>query len=130
MKIIVTLTALLLCNILDIKATNYLNNNPFFYLEVDELPKFPSEKYGGLYDYIYSNIKYPQEASISGKVIVSFIVSKDGNIQKVKIEKPLCEECDNEVRRLLTSMPQWLAGRKAGRKVDTLLIIPISFNLH
>ena len=130
MKIIATLIVLLLCNILDAETTNYLHNNPFFYLEVDDLPKFPSEKYDGLYDYIYSNIKYPQEASISGKVIVSFIVSKDGNIQEVKIEKPLCEECDNEVKRLLTSMPQWQAGEKAGRKVDTLLIIPISFNLH
>jgi hypothetical protein len=99
------------------------------YLEVDELPKFQSQKYHTALEYIYSNIQYPSEIDVQGKVIVSFVVNKNGKIEKVKIEKKLCNECDNEVQRVLCSMPKWRAGKKNGKAVNTLLLLVVNFKL-
>ena len=130
MRIVVVLMIVLLNDVLYGQAPKCSVKETSFYLEVDELPRFSSEDYDDMYDYIYSNITYPQEADVSGKVIASFVVSKDGSVQDVKIEKPLYEECDGEVRRVLAAMPRWKAGKKDGKPVNTWLIVPVSFSLH
>jgi len=113
-------------------STNLCVNNDSIvpYLEVDELPKFQSQKYHTALEYIYSNIQYPSEIDVQGKVIVSFVVTKYGKIEKVKIEKKLCNECDNEVQRVLCSMPKWSAGKKNGKTVNTLLLLIVNFKLE
>ncbi len=100
------------------------------YLEVDELPKFQSENCSTALEYIYSKIQYPSEIDVQGKVIVSFVVTKCGKIEKIKIEKKLCNECDDEVQKALLAMPKWKAGKKDGKLVDTWLILPIDFKLE
>jgi protein TonB len=104
-------------------------DSTILYLEVDELPKFLSSNYNTALEYIYSNVQYPSEINVQGKVIVSFVVTKSGEIEKIKVEKKLCDECDNEVKKVLRYMPKWNAGKKNGKAVNTLLLLAVNFKL-
>ncbi len=106
------------------------DDNLVLYFEVDKLPKFQSNDFNTVMEYVYSNIKYPSQIDVQGKVIVSFIITKYGEIEQIKIEKSLCEECDDEVKKVLLSMPKWKAGKKNGKFVNTLLLMSINFKLQ
>lgn len=113
----------------------YLNDNPlpqsqeevFFYLDVDELPRFNK---GNVFEYIYSNIEYPDQIDIQGKIIVSFIITKEGKVENVKLEKMLFPQCEEQIQKILYSMPSWIPGKKDGVKVNTLLLMPINFSIQ
>ena len=135
MKVQLILYAALLNSFALFAQNNCLDNKLYadstiLYLNVDELPKFKSKKFDTALDYIYSNIKYPSEADVTGTVIVSFVVTKCGKIEKVRIEKGLYKECDNEVKMVLLSMPKWEAGKKNNKFVNTLLFLSINFKLQ
>jgi outer membrane biosynthesis protein TonB len=81
-------------------------------------------------EFIYKNLKWPNGFDGQGTVIVSFIVKKNGDICNIKIEKGLCPECDNEVKRILSSMPKWKPGEINKKPVDVILYLPILFRLY
>ena len=111
--------------------TSRYNNITLLYLNVDELPYFQSDSFNTALEYIYSNIKLPRQfGSITGTVIVSFVVTKYGKIERIWIERGLHEAFDKEVKRVLLSMPKWRAGKKNNKFVNTLLFLPIDFRLH
>jgi TonB family protein len=97
---------------------------------VEVLPIFP----GGdkaMFRYISKNLKYPKEAKenrIHGDVTVSFIVSMEGKIKDVTIEKGLGYGCDEEALRVIKNMPNWTPGKQNNRDVDVLYKLPIRFN--
>ena len=99
---------------------------------VEEMPSFP----GGdrkLMEYLSENIRYPEEladACIQGRVIVSFIVEKDGSISNVKVAKSLDPLLDKEVVRVVSGMPKWIPGRQNGVAVRVRYIIPVTFRLQ
>ena len=99
----------------------------FFYLDVDELPQFNK---GNVFEYIYNNIEYPDQIDIQGKVIVSFIINKEGKVEDVKLEKKLFPQCDEQIQKIFYSMPPWIPGKKGGVKVNTLLLVPINFSIQ
>ena len=98
---------------------------------VEDLPQFP----GGPLEFIKwltRNLKYPkiaQERRIQGKVVVEFIVNKDGTVTDVKVAKSLHPHCDREALRVLQSMPRWTAGIQEGKPCRTKVCIPIIFKL-
>ncbi len=63
------------------------NDNSILYFDVDELPRFQSNYYDTMMEYIYSNIEYPSEVDVQGKVIISFVATKDVKIEQIIIEK-------------------------------------------
>jgi len=109
---------------------NLSNKNTFLYLEVDELPQFQSDIFNTVLEYIYSHIEYPSQIDLQGSIIVSFVVTKFGDIANIKIEKTLFKECDNEVTRVLLEMPKWTPGRKNNENVNTLLFLRIDFTIY
>jgi TonB family protein len=104
------------------------------YSTVEEMPQFP----GGAMEmmkYIQNNIQYPQmakEAGLSGKCYLKFIVTADGSIKDIQILKgvPGCKECDTEATRVVSSMPNWKAGKQDGRAVNVYFNLPINFQLR
>ncbi len=110
--------------------TTIYDDTTMLYIEVDELPRFQLAGFNTALEYIYSNIKYPNEADVTGTVIVSFVVTKYGKIEQVRIERTLYKECDEEIRRVLLSMPRWRAGKKNNQYVNTLFFLPINFKLQ
>ena len=102
---------------------------PFMYVE--QMPTFP----GGteaMYSYIYQELEYPAEAKengISGTVIIQFVVSKEGEIQKAKVVRGIGGGCNEEALRIVNSMPKWNPAMHNGRTVPVTFTLPIKFSL-
>ncbi len=95
---------------------------------VEQMPEFN----GDLYEYLGQNINYPVEAKenkIEGKVIVEFIVEKDGRISDVKALKKAGYGFDEEAIRVITAMPSWKPGKQNGKTVRVSCRLPVSFKL-
>jgi periplasmic protein TonB len=86
------------------------------------------------YSYLLMNLQYPKEARASkttGKVIVEFVVEKDGSIssQNIKVLKSPHKSLSKEAIRLIKNGPKWIPGKLKGVPVRTKKVLPISFNL-
>ncbi len=103
---------------------------PFSYVE--QMPTFPDGT-EAMYKYIYDKIKYPaiaRENGISGQVIVQFVVSKEGEIQKAKVVRGIGGGCNEEALRVVNGMPRWKPGKHNGRAVPVTFTLPIKFVLQ
>jgi len=86
----------------------------------------------GWSQYLSSTIKYPAEAkknNIQGRVIISFIVQKDGNLTDIKVLKGVEAELDAEAVRVISGSPKWKPGTKNGEPANVSFTIPIQFRL-
>lgn len=86
-----------------------------------------------LYSWLNENLKYPQAAKengVSGVVIVSFIVEKDGSLANPTILRSLGSGCDEEALRLIKAMPNWESGKQNGLPVRVQFNLPIRFTLE
>ena len=94
----------------------------------------PSFKGGedAMYEWLGENIKYPQvakETGVSGTVIVTFVVEKDGSITGIKILKNVGGGCGAEALRVVNAMPKWIPGTQNGNLVRVQYNLPIRFSL-
>lgn len=98
---------------------------------VEKLPEFP----GGIVAFmkwLTRNLNYPRQAQqqkIQGKVIVSFIVNKDGSIASPTIVKSVDPLLDREALRVIRIMPRWKPGIEDGKPCRTMFAVPVNFVL-
>ena len=98
----------------------------------ETMPYFP----GGqelLLKYLAVNIKYPAsavKAKKQGRVIVTFIVQKDGSVTHAKIAKSIDPELDAEALRVVRGMPKWIPGTQLGKPVNVKYFLPVKFSLQ
>lgn len=98
---------------------------------VEQIPEFP----GGIVQFmkwLTRNLRYPpqaQQQKIQGKVVVSFIVNKDGSISAPTIVKSVDPVLDSEAMRVVRMMPRWKPGMEKGKPCRTMFAIPIIFVL-
>lgn len=99
---------------------------------VEVMPQFP----GGeeeMMRYIASNLRYPtmaMEMGVEGRVVVRFVVNKNGEVSSVEVIRSLDPACDKEAMRVIKSMPKWIPGRQGGRAVSVYYNIPIVYKLN
>ena len=99
---------------------------------IDEAPDFP----GGMKDllnFLSNNINYPEEckdSSISGRVIVSFIIDKDGAVKEAEVVKSVHPLLDAEALRVISLMPNWNPGKQQGKAVRVKYTIPVNFAVN
>ena len=99
---------------------------------VEEMPSFPGGK-GALMSYLNSNTKYPvvaQENGVQGRVIISFVVERDGSISDVKVARSVDPSLDREAQRVVKSMPRWTPGKQNGQTVRVKYTVPVVFRLQ
>ena len=99
---------------------------------VEEMPSFPGGQ-GALMQYLASNIKYPvvaQENGVQGRVIVSFVVERDGSISDVKVARSVDPSLDREAQRVVKSVPRWSPGKQNGSTVRVKYTVPVVFRLQ
>lgn len=107
------------------------NDEEDIFQVVEDMPEFP----GGmeaLLAYLGKNIKYPsiaQENNIQGRVIVEFVVNKDGSIVEPKVIRSLDASCDKEALRVIKAMPKWKPGKQRGKPVRVKYTVPVMFRL-
>lgn len=98
---------------------------------VEQIPEFP----GGIVQFmkwLTRNLRYPpqaQQQKIQGKVVISFIVNKDGSISAPTIVKSVDPVLDSEAMRVVKMMPRWKPGLEKGKPCRTMFAIPINFVL-
>ena len=98
---------------------------------VEEMPEPPGGM-AGLMQYLSRNIKYPaiaQENGIQGRVVVQFVVERDGSITGLKVVQPAHPYLDREAMRVMNTMPKWTAGMQNDRPCRTMVCIPVVFKL-
>ena len=99
---------------------------------VEEQPSFPGGP-AALQRWLRDNMKYPvvsAENGIEGRVIVQFVVGKDGSISGVKVVRPVDQSLDREAVRVVSSMPRWTPGRQNGSSVNVRYTLPVTFKLQ
>lgn len=100
--------------------------------KVDEKPSFPGGE-SAMKSYLNSTLKYPidaQELGRQGRVIVQFIIEKDGSISDVKISRSVFWSLDREALRVVKAMPKWNPGKVNGIPVRVKNEVPVVFGLR
>jgi len=99
---------------------------------VEKMPQFGKGE-ADLLNYLAKNIKYPQmakESGISGIVYVTFVVNKQGKVDKVKVLRGIGGGCDKEAVRVVKGMPDWKPGKQRGKPVSVQYNLPVRFVLR
>lgn len=99
---------------------------------VEQMPMFRGGQQK-LLEYLQTNTRYPEplaETCVQGRVVVSFMVEKDGSITEPKVVKSVCPELDAEALRVVSSMPKWLPGKQNGTAIRVKYTIPVKFHLQ
>lgn len=98
---------------------------------LEQYPEFPGGE-DALFNYLSAHIKYPSKAienEREGKVVIGFVVNKDGEIDEMSVLKSLGYGCDEEAMRVIKDMPKWKAGKNNGKPVKVYYTLPIHFEL-
>ena len=99
---------------------------------VEQMPSFPGGN-GALLEYLATHVKYPvvaQENGVQGRVIVSFVVERDGSITDVRVVRSVDPSLDREAQRVVSSMPRWTPGKQNGSAVRVKYNVPVMFKLQ
>ena len=98
----------------------------------ETMPQFPGGQ-GVMMKYLAANIKYPAsavKAKKQGRVIVAFVIQKDGSVTNARIVKSVDPELDAEALRIVKAMPNWTPGTQDGKPVNVRYTIPVVFSLY
>lgn len=107
-------------------------NSTRVYDVVEQMPSFPGG-ISGLMTYLNQNTRYPavaQENGVQGRVVVSFVVGKDGHISDVTVLRSVDPSLDKEAIRVVRNMPRWTPGKQGGEPVRVRYNVPVSFRLN
>ena len=99
---------------------------------VEQMPSFPGGM-GALMSWLSQNIKYPviaAENGVQGRVIVQFVVEKDGSVTDVHVAKSVDPSLDKEAARVVKAMPKWNPGKQNGSAVRVKYTVPVTFKLQ
>lgn len=102
------------------------------YTTVEEAPEFPNGGIAGLSKYLSNNLRYPDycvKNGIQGRVVVSFVINKDGSTSDFQVAKSIDPYLDKEALRVLSLMPKWKPGKQRGVPVRVKYMVPVSFKL-
>ena len=108
------------------------NRNNMTFDVVEQMPSFPGGQ-RGLMAFLSSHVVYPtiaQENGVQGRVVVGFVVEKNGSISKINIEHSVDPSLDKEAMRVVRAMPRWTPGKHNGEYVRVKYTVPIVFRLE
>lgn len=133
-RLLATLSMLVLLFVANTNATaqNKKAANDKVLEKAEVMPEYPGGEQA-MMKFVADNVKYPQDAidkEISGRVLVSFVVEKDGSIGDVKVVKGIGGGCDEEAVRVVNAMPKWKPGMDKGKPVRVSYMMPITFKLQ
>ena len=113
-------------------ATTTSVKEKLIFQTVEEMPEFP----GGMDEckrFFAKNIKYPtisQENGVQGRVIVQFVVNRDGSIVDPVVVRGVDPYLDKEALRVISTMPKWKPGKQRGKAVRVKYTVPVMFRLQ
>lgn len=102
------------------------------FMVAEQMPEFP----GGMKEmlkFLQENVKYPENAmknNVQGRVIVQFVIEKDGTPTEFKVLRSVDPDLDAEALRVMKAMPKWKPGMQKGQVVRVKFTVPVSFKLQ
>ncbi|MDP4117460.1 MAG: energy transducer TonB [Bacteroidota bacterium] len=99
---------------------------------IGEMPSYPAGQ-EGLLNFLKENTFYPDiafRAQVEGKVMVGFVVEKDGNVTNISIVKGIGTICDEEALRVVRLMGKWNNSKSNGKPLRQRMVIPVKFSLN
>ncbi|MCQ6961260.1 energy transducer TonB [Mucilaginibacter aquariorum] len=114
----------------DVKQVVEENPNQIF-TAVEQSPTFPGGE-GAFGKYLQKNMRYPaiaRENNVQGRVVLTFVVERDGSLTDIKVLRSLGSGTDEEAVRVLKASPKWKPGIQNGRPVRVQYSIPVNFTL-
>lgn len=106
-------------------------DTPYEFIKVERQPK-PVGGMEAFYEYLAKNMKYPARAlqyRIEGKVLLEFVINKDGSLTDLKVIRGIGFGCDEEALRVIAEAPAWEPGRQRGEPVRVRMKIPLTFKI-
>jgi protein TonB len=100
--------------------------------KVEKMPQYPGGDLA-LRKFIAQSVRYPvdaQKKGIQGKVFVTFVINRNGDIQRAEIARGVCPSLDAEALRVVKKMKGWIPGMQDGKKVNVSYTVPINFVLQ
>ncbi|MBR6252142.1 MAG: energy transducer TonB [Bacteroidales bacterium] len=101
------------------------------FFTAEEMPIFPGGE-SALMKFLAQSVNYPaiaQDNGVQGRVFVSFVIDKNGDVTDVKVMRPTDPNLDKEAIRVVKSMPKWTPGKQRGKAVKVSYTVPINFVL-
>ena len=102
------------------------------FMVVEDQPEFPGGT-AALLEYLRKNIKYPaicRENNIQGRVLIQFIVNRDGTVVDPEVVRSVDPNLDREALRVISTMPKWKPGLQRGKPVRVKFTVPVNFKLN
>lgn len=117
----------------DTKGASY--DDVVGYFDCDQRPQFlnSADPAQFLEKWVYQYLKYPESSlqnGEQGKVMVEFIIEKDGKVSNVRAVKGVSDALDAEAVKVIAASPKWKPGKVKGNKVRTMITIPVEFRLE
>lgn len=116
----------------EVIAAPVVEDEPVSIAMVEQKPEFQGGE-AAMYKWLSDNIVYPSAASeegVQGRVVVEFVVGKDGSITNVRVVRPRHPALDKEALRVVKAMPKWVPGRNNGQPVKVTYTLPVTFRLQ
>lgn len=98
---------------------------------VEEMPHYPGGQ-AGLLRHLAQNIQYPADAAekgIHGRVIVKFVITKEGEVTRPEIQRSVYPSLDKEALRVVQTLHRFVPGKKNGEPVNVRYLLPVTFKL-
>jgi len=109
-----------------------MNDPNYVFKNVEQMPSFPGGV-SALMKYINENVEYPPtciDSDIQGRIIVRFIVERDGSLSNIQIARSLDPALDSVALKLVKGMPKWTPGHQKGKEVRVAYSVPVTFRLE
>jgi len=114
-----------------IQSKEEVEDRVFCYV-IEQMPQYPGGE-SELLTFVYKNLKYPESAiknKIQGKVIVRFVITELGEVDKVEVVRSLQTKCDKEAIRVVKLFPKFTPGKQNGKNSKIWYTLPITFKLE
>ena len=116
--------------VISYRDQNNDENNPSYLATADTMPSFQGEGMQEFSKWLNMRIARPKGCSHTGKLIVSFVVDRDGSVKNITVDQGVCEELDNLVVSLIKQSPEWAPATIGGKPEPQRLTIPITFQMR
>lgn len=129
MKRIYTLILVLFLQLLCYSQEQQVCSKTYEYLFVDEIPVFEAKE-TKFKDFIDNNIQLPEKFFADDKVLVSFVIDENGDVDEIKILKSNTLLYNDAIKTVLSSMPTWRPGKLNGKFVRVRLYLELIFKIE
>lgn len=110
-------------------TSNHDDQQEKIFTSVEDMPQPPFD----VVKYLGEHIRYPEEAkqkNIQGRVVLQFVLTADGSVEHVVLQRDIGGGCGAEAVRVVKGMPRWKPGRQNGEPVQVYYTLPVSFRLE